>query len=163
MALTSALEAQGIQVIHDKTLHDSPSYNKSYSRSLETVQSLMGDHQSTRIIVDLHRDAAAYLGNVSKTVNIKNEKAAQYSLVVGTGNPNVEALRVFANHVNKKAAELYPGFGGKIIEKPYKFNQYVSDYHILLEVGNNENTIEEAKLAGKYFADVLASVIKDIE
>jgi stage II sporulation protein P len=58
---------------------------------------------------------------------------------------------------------MYPGFGGKIIEKQYKFNQYVSDYHLLLEVGNNENTIDQAKLTGKYFAKVLAKAIKDIE
>lgn len=161
--LRSELEAKGIQVIHDKTIHDSPSYNQSYSRSLETIQKLMGDNSSAMIIVDLHRDAAGYSGNVAKTVTVNKDMAAKYSLVVGTGNPNVEALRIFANHINSSAEKLYPGFGGKIIEKQYKFNQYVSDYHILLEVGNNENTIEQAKVTGKYFADVLAAAIKEIE
>lgn len=161
--LTAALEAKGIQVIHDKTIHDSPSYNQSYSRSLETVKALMGENQSTRVVVDLHRDAAGYLRNPNQAITIQNQKTAKYSLVVGNGNPNAEKLKVFANHVNRKAEELYPGFGGRIIEKDYKFNQYVSDYHLLLEVGNNENTIEEAKMTGKYFADVLAEVIKDIE
>lgn len=161
--LTEELEKMGIQVIHDKTIHDSPSYNQSYTRSLETVKTLMGSNESARIIIDLHRDAAGYSGNVAKTVNIKKDTAASYSLVIGTGNPNVEALKQFANHVNKTAEEMYPGFGGRIIEKKYKFNQYVSDYHLLLEVGNNENTIEQAKLTGKYFAQVLAKAIKDIE
>lgn len=161
--MTAELEAKGIQVIHDKTIHDSPSYNKSYSRSLETVQSLMGSNQSTRIIVDLHRDAAAYAGNLPKTVKIQKNEVAKYSLVVGTGNPNVEALRVFATYINEKAEEMYPGFPGRIIEKQYKFNQYVSDYHLLLEAGNNENTIEQAKLTGKYFANVLAEAIKEIQ
>ena len=162
-ALTAELEAKGIQVIHNKTVHDSPSYNQSYTRSLETVQSLMGKYKSAKVIIDLHRDAAAYSGNVGKTVAIKKDTVAKYSLVIGTGNPNVEALRLFANHVNETAEKMYPGFGGKIIEKQYKFNQYVSDYHLLLEVGNNQNTIEQAKLTGKYFADVLAEAIKDIE
>ncbi|MEL7655958.1 MAG: stage II sporulation protein P [Bacillota bacterium] len=161
--LAAELEAKGIQVIHDTTVHDSPSYNQSYTRSLETVQSLMGNNESAKIIIDLHRDAAAYSGNTAKTVSINKNNAAKYSLVVGNGNPNVEALKLFANHVNKTAEEMYPGFGGKIIEKQYKFNQYVSDYHLLLEVGNNQNTIEQAKMTGKYFADVLAEVIKDIE
>ncbi len=161
--LTRELEKQGIQVIHDKTIHDSPSYSQSYTRSLETVQTLMGSNESARIIIDLHRDAAAYSGNVAKTVSIGKDTAASYSLVIGTGNPNLEALRMFANHVNQTAEEMYPGFGGKIIEKQYKFNQYVSDYHLLLEVGNNENTIDQAKLTGKYFAKVLAKAIKDIE
>ena len=161
--LTEALEAKGIQVIHDKTIHDSPSYNQSYTRSLETIQKLIGNNESARIIIDLHRDAASYSGNVAKTVTINKDMAAKYSLVIGKGNPNVEALRVFANHVNATAEKMYPGFGGKIIEKQYKFNQYVSDYYLLLEVGNNQNTIDQAKLTGKYFADVMAQVIKDIQ
>ena len=113
--MTAELEAKGIQVIHNKTLHDSPSYNQSYSRSLETIQNLMGNNKSAIFIVDLHRDAASYTGNMAKTLKISNDTVAKYSLVVGTGNPNVEALRVFAKHINSKAEELYPGFGGKII------------------------------------------------
>ncbi len=161
--MAKELEAQGIQVIHDKTIHDSPSYNQSYTRSLETIQTLMGSNESARIIIDLHRDAAAYSGNEAKTAAIKSDTVAKYSLVIGTGNPNVEALRLFANHVNETAEKTYPGFCGKIIEKQYKFNQYVSDYHLLVEVGNNQNTIEQAKLTGKYFARVLAKAIKEIE
>jgi stage II sporulation protein P len=162
-ALAEELEAKGIQVIHDKTLHDSPSYNQSYTRSLETVKKLMGSNASNMIVIDLHRDAAAYSGNTSKTTTIKKDTVAKYSLVIGTGNPNLEALKSFANQVNQTAEETYPGFGGRIIEKQYKFNQYVSDHHLLLEVGNNQNTIEQAKLTGKYFGDVLAKVIKDME
>jgi len=161
--LTAALEAKGIQVIHDKTIHDSPSYNESYTRSLETVQKLMAKYTSAKIIIDLHRDAASYSGNVGKTVAINKQTVAKYNLVVGSGNANVEALKVFANKVNNKAEALYPGFGGNIIEKQHRFNEYVSDYDLLLEIGNNQNTIDQAKLTGKYFADVLAAVIKDIE
>nr|HML38847.1 stage II sporulation protein P [Bacillota bacterium] len=160
--LTKELEAKGIQVIHDKTIHDSPSYNQSYTRSLETVKKIMADHGSNMIVIDLHRDAAAYLGNVAETVSIKKDTVAGYSLVVGTGNPNADKLEQFANLVNQTAEKMYPGFGGKIIEKQYKFNQYVSDHHMLLEVGNNANTIEQAKLTGKYFGDVLAKVIEDM-
>jgi stage II sporulation protein P len=162
-ALTKELEAKGIQVIHDTTIHDSPSYSQSYTRSLETVQSLMGSNKAAKmIIIDLHRDAAGYSGNVAKTAAVKKDTVAQYSLVIGSGNPNVGALRQFAGQINTTAEKMYPGFGGKIIEKPYKFNQSVSDYHLLLEVGNNENTIEQAKLTGKYFGDVLAKAIKDM-
>lgn len=161
--LAKELEAKGIQVIHNKTIHDSPSYNKSYTRSLETIKSLIGNNESTKVIVDLHRDAAACYGNKPKIANIDNKTIAGFAMVIGNGNPNVDALRNFANHINKIADEIYPGFKGNIIEKQYKFNQHVSDYYVLLEVGNNENTIEQAKGTGKYFADVLAKAIKDIE
>lgn len=161
--LTAELTKMGIQVIHDKTIHDSPSYNQSYTRSLETIQSLLKSHKSATVVIDLHRDAAAYRGNVANTVSIKKDSAASYSLVVGTGNPNAESLKQFAGQINKTAEELYPGFGGHIIEKKYKFNQYVSDHHLLLEVGNNQNTIDEAKMTGKYFAHVLAKAIQEME
>lgn len=39
--LTAELQKLGIEVVHDKTIHDNPSYNQSYSRSLETVNSLL--------------------------------------------------------------------------------------------------------------------------
>jgi stage II sporulation protein P len=163
--LTKQLEANGIQVIHDKTINDSPSYNQSYTRSLETIKKLIAENKkdSLMIVIDLHRDAAAYTGNVGKTVDVKNDTVAKYNLVVGMGNPNVEALKSFGDQVNKTAEAMYPGFGGTIIPKQYKFNQYVSDHHMLLEIGNNMNTIDQAKLTGKYFANVLTKVIKDMQ
>lgn len=158
--LTKALEAKGIPVIHDKTLHDNPSYNQSYGRSLATVQNYLKKNPSIKIVIDLHRDAASYTGNVGKTATINGNKVATYSLVIGKGNANVDKLHQFANRINSEADRLYPGLSGRIIDKEYRFNQYVSDQHLLLEVGNNENTIDQVKLTGKYFADVLEAYIK---
>ncbi|WP_324823806.1 stage II sporulation protein P [Sinanaerobacter sp. ZZT-01] len=161
--LTKELEQKGIPVIHDKTLHDSPSYNQSYARSLQTLQSYLAKNPSIKIVIDLHRDAAAYAGNVGKTMQVQGSTIAKYSLVIGKGNANYDQLKGFANQINAKADQLYPGFSGRIIEKEYRFNEYVSDHYLLLEVGNNENTIDQAKLTGKYFADVLASYIQEME
>ena len=41
----------------------------------------------------------------------------------------------------------------------YRFNEFVSNQAILLEVGNNKNTIEEARACAKNFAEVLAKII----
>lgn len=60
--LASSLEAKGIAVIHDKTIHVLPSYNKSYSRSLETVEAVLKANPTICVIIDLHRDAASYSG-----------------------------------------------------------------------------------------------------
>ena len=79
---------------------------------------------------------------------------------MGNGNANAQALKSFAGKINSTAEGLYTGFGGRIIEKAYKFNQYVSDKHILLEIGNNENNIKEANACAKYFADVVAAMLK---
>lgn len=159
--LTKELNKLGIGVVHNKTIHDRPSYNESYDRSLETVTGLQKKYPSARYIIDLHRDAAAYTGNVGKTVKIKGETAAAFSLVVGQNNANFTKLMKHARKITARAEKLYPGFEGRIIEKEYRYNEYIADKYLLLEVGNNQNNIEEVRATGKYFAYVLASVIQE--
>lgn len=160
--LKSALEARGIPVLHDKTLHDHPSYSKSYSRSLATAEEILKANPSICIVIDLHRDAAGYIGNKKHTFTTEGKIAAQFALVVGEGNDNVEALLSFANRITQKANSLYPGFSRGIIRKEYKYNQHVADNYILLEMGNNENNIEEVKISAALFARVLEEILKEM-
>lgn len=159
--LTEELNRLGIAVVHDKTVHDRPSYNESYTRSMETITSLMKKYPTAEVIIDLHRDAAAYTGNVGETIDIEGDTVAKYKLVVGQGNDNYSRLMTFANKVNDAAETMYPGFSGRIIEKEYKYNEYIADNYLLLEVGNNQNDIKEVRNTGKYFARVLADVLEE--
>lgn len=159
--LAQRLEELGYRVIHDETVHDNPSYNQSYSRSLETAKNYLSQYPDLALVIDLHRDAAGYAGGVGKTVSVEGKNAATYGYVIGQGNPNVAQLTQTVNDLNRVAKELYPDFTGRIIEKAYKFNQYISDHHVLIEVGNNENTIEQSKLTGRYLADVIAAYLKE--
>lgn len=161
--LEDTLESAGINVIHDKTMHDRPSYNESYARSLETIQKLMKKYPTAKYVIDLHRDAAAYAGNKGSTVKIGRDIAATYSLVVGSACDNYQNLLSYAKDINNKADKMYPGFGGKIIVKEYKFNQWVCDNHILLEIGNNQNDISEVKTTAEYIGKTLAEVIYEKE
>ncbi|NLK72638.1 MAG: stage II sporulation protein P [Clostridiales bacterium] len=161
--LAHQLRSKGIQVIHDKTLHDYPSYNESYRRSLDTIKKGLEKNESVKIIIDLHRDASDYKTVKTNFVTINGKKAAKYSLVVGSDNENSEVLNTFADFIMYKSKLMYPELGEGIILKPYKFNQYVSDYYILMELGDNENNIEEALITAEYFAEILYSVICDIK
>lgn len=158
--IESTLEKKGINVIHDKTIHDRPSYNESYDRSLETITSLRRKYPSAEYIIDLHRDAAAASASEGKYIMIDGKRAAKFSLVVGQQNENYVELYDYAKRVSETAGSMYSGFGGPIIERNYKYNEYVSSRSLLLEIGNNKNTIEEARLCGRYFAEVLSSIIK---
>ena len=155
------LEEKGITVIHDKTVHDRPSYNESYTRSLETIQKLKEKYPTAVYIIDLHRDAAASSAAEGKYLEIDGKRVAKFSLVVGQANDNYPELYAFAGKISQKAEDMYEGYGGPIIEKNYNYNEYLSDRAILLEVGNNKNTIEEARLCGEYFAEVLAAIIDE--
>lgn len=159
--LENELKKKGINVIHDKTIHDRPSYNESYSRSLATIKTLKEKYPTALYIIDLHRDAAAASATEGKYIEIDGKRVAKFSMVVGRSNENYVELYDFAKKVSGKAAAMYSGFGGAIIEKDYNYNEFVSNKALLLEVGNNKNTIEEARECGKYFAEVLASIIEE--
>lgn len=156
--LSAQLKNHGYSVVHDMTLHDYPSYNKSYNRSLETVKKLCSSYSNKKMVIDFHRDAATSNGK-AKTATINGEKVAAFCLVVGTQNDNYKTIRAFADKITAKANEMYPGFAKSIVEKPYKFNEYVSDCYILLEVGNNANTIDEVNAAMPYLANVFTEVL----
>ena len=63
--------------------------------------------------------------------------------------------------MNQKANSLYPDSAEGLLK--YKYNQYIRDNYLLLEMGNNQNRIEEAKESAKYFAKVLAEIIKEMQ
>lgn len=157
--LESELKKKGINVVHDKTIHDRPSYNESYGRSLNTVQALMKKYPTAEYIIDLHRDAAASSAKEGKVMKIDGTRVAKFSLVVGRGNENYVELYSFAKKVSQTAEKLHKGFGGAIIEKEYRYNGFVSNKAILLEIGNNKNTIEECRATARYFSEVMAEII----
>ena len=56
--LKKQLESYNIKVvIQNKTYHDYPSYNGSYSRSLTTANNMLNENKDADIVIDLHRDA----------------------------------------------------------------------------------------------------------
>lgn len=156
-----ALEEKGIPVLHDKTLHDVPSYNQSYGRSILTAQKHLADNPSIQIVIDLHRDAAGVNGSKAYTFELNGVSAAQFSLVVGQGNGNKKQLTEFANRINSKANAMYPGFARGIIEKTYRYNQHICDQAILLELGNNQNDISQVRRSAGYFAEVIAALMDE--
>lgn len=161
--LMEELNELGIAVYHDTTIHDRPSYNQSYDRSMETITNLLREYPTAECVIDLHRDAAAYTGNKGETIKIDGTTVAKYKLVIGQNNDNYSSLMSFAKEINAAAESLYPGFSGQIIEKEYRYNEYIADQYLLLEVGNNQNKIEDVKATGKYFAHVLAEVLEEEE
>ncbi|MFR4017651.1 MAG: stage II sporulation protein P [Clostridia bacterium] len=112
-------------------------------------------------MIDLHRDAAAASATEGKYLEIDGKRVAKFSMVVGQQNDNYTELYAFAKKVSERSEALHKGYGGAIIEQNYRYNEFVSDRALLLEIGNNKNTIEETRLCAKYFAEVLAGIIKE--
>ena len=110
--LKKQLESYNIKVIQNKTYHDYPSYNGSYSRSLTTANNMLNENKDADIVIDLHRDAIADSSYAPK-VKIGDEYVSQMMFVIGTDIANSanshwnENLK-FAVKVQQKANEMYP-------------------------------------------------------
>ncbi len=162
--LEEHLIKKGYKIIHDDTVHDHPSYEQSYVRSLETLSQNLKEKPSLKIIFDIHRDAVMNQTQSNNSILIGGEKVAKFQLILGGKNNNYDQLKTFADYVYAKSESMYPGLAKKSLMKDYaKFNQYNSDYYLLIEVGNISNHIDEAVLTTKYVAEIMDAVIKDIQ
>jgi len=157
--LAETLEANGIASVHDQTLHDSPSYNQSYSRSYDTTAELLEKYPSIICVIDLHRDAIASDAPAA-IVSVSGKTCAKYSYVVSTAVETYGDNLKFINAMNNTAAENFAGFTGKVLERGYKYNQNLSSKYMLLEIGYNRNDITEARNTAEIFGEILAETLK---
>jgi len=163
-------EKYNFKVIHDKTYHDKDSYAYSYSNSLVTIQKQTTKYPSIKVILDIHRDAFTAKDESVRTAKkndytatINGKKAARIMLVVGRKNPNFGELEKFAAYIKKKMDKLYPGLYLKTEKPNTKYNQYFSNYSMLIEVGCMLNTIEEAQYSAELMGHVLGEVLKELQ
>ncbi len=160
--LATYLTQYGFNTIHDKTYHDYPAYNGSYTRSLETVSNIL-ESTSADIIIDLHRDAIGSNSSYAPTVKIGDDYCAQIMFVMGTNggglyHPNWQSNLKFAIMVQKVANELYPGLFKPIIVRDSRYNQHLAKAACIIEVGATGNTLEQCLNSMKYLSEVMNKV-----
>lgn len=167
--ISKVLEANGNLVDHDETLHDLPSYNNSYNRSINTVNKKKAEQENLKFFLDIHRDGVdddaeykdKFLKKARTTIN--GVSTATFSLVIGPDTPNYDSVLSFAKYIKAVSDTLYPNLCTGIIIKPVgKYNLYASDYSALIEVGSNLVTLEEANETAKLVGEILSLVINSI-
>lgn len=165
-AIAEAIEAHGIQVIHDHTLHDYPSYNGSYERSAVTVEQYLEQYPSICIAFDVHRDAIQREDTLVKPVTtINGEKVAQLMLVAGCddsgslGIPTWQDNLRFGVRLQDQIEQLYPGLCRPLYCTYRKYNQHLTNASLLLEVGSHGNTLEEAIRCGTLVGDAIGTYL----
>ncbi|ATD56196.1 stage II sporulation protein P [Clostridium chauvoei] len=149
-------EGYGISVIHDKTNH-SLEYNDSYLRSEETLKSYLNKYGDFKLVIDLHRDSLDPGKRVTGELN--GQELAKFMFVRTENSPRYAANEALTDKLYGISTSLYPEITRKIMTYEIgknAFNQGLSDNSILIEVGFNTNTAQEAKLTAKYIARVLA-------
>ena len=159
--VAALLEAGGISVIHDRQLHDYPSYNGSYNSSRRTVAQYLEEYPNIALVLDLHRDASADLTHqIKPAVTVNGQSIAQLMLVIGTDasglpHPQWEENLALGLKLQTQLERLAPGICRPINLRAQRFNQDQSTGALLIEVGAAGNTHPEALLA----ADLLAQAI----
>lgn len=157
--LAAWLEAGGIGVLHDRVIHDYPSYNDAYTHARQTAEAYLAEYPSIQLILDIHRDAAqtASGGQIAYTVNYGGQDTAQLMLVIGTDaggltHPDWLSNMALAGKLHAQLEKLCPGICRPISLRSQRFNQDLSPGALLVEVGAAGNTRQEALQAAELLA-----------
>lgn len=163
--LAQALEAAGIRVIHDKSLHDDPSYSAAYSNARRSVQQYLTQYPSIQLVLDLHRDAATYSDGTqyATSVTVDGEKIAQLMLVMGTNSsglhyPNWQENLSVALKMLAQLEMTAPGITRTTTLRTSRYNQDLHSAMLLVEVGSAGNTLSQAQAAAEILAEAIIAL-----
>ena len=153
------LEENGIPVIHDRELHDYPSYNGSYTRTRGAIQDYVNQYPKIQLILDLHRDAAGEGSNQMRTsATVDSEPSAQLMLVMGTNYDTYEENLSLALKLHAQLEAQCPGITRPLQLRAARFNQDLCPGSLLVEVGAAGNTHPEAQRAAEQLAKAIVAL-----
>ena len=153
------LEENGIPVIHDRELHDYPSYNGSYTRTRRAIQDYVNHNSDIQLILDLHRDAAGEGSNQMRTsATVDGEPSAQLMLVMGTNYDSYPENLSLALKLHAQLELQCPGITRPLQLRAARFNQDLCPGSLLVEVGAAGNTHPEARRAAEQLAEAIVAL-----
>lgn len=172
--LTKVLtEKYGYNVIHDKSHYDIVDgrldRNLAYNCAKPGIEKILEKNPSIEVVIDLHRDGVG--SDAKRVTTINGKEVAQLMLFNGLStnskgekisyldNPYMQDNLAFSLQLQLEGRELYPGLMYKNYLKAYRYNLHLRKKSILVETGNQNNTISEVKNAMDLLADILNNVL----
>ena len=143
--------------------------NWSYASSYKVTKLLMEDAKSKneglKYFIDLHRDSVK---KSISTTTIDDKNYAKILFIVGLENENYKSNLNLTEQLNDLFNKKYPSLSRGIYKKQGPgvngiYNQDFSPDTILIEVGGEENTIDEVYNTCEAISDVLTEYIKGVE
>ncbi len=165
-ALEAELTAAGIAVIHDTTIYDYPQYRGAYERSVVMMEEMLKQYPGIKVTLDIHRDGLMVNERdmLKPTVTVDGEKAAQLMLVCGVlstealPHPAWEKNLSFAAKLQQALTARHPSLCRPLSLTGARYNQYVTPGSLLIEVGSEGNTLEEATYSARLLGQTLAEM-----
>jgi len=162
-------EKYGYRVMHDTTVFDrkngKDNRNYAYNDALEQLQKVLEQYPSIEVVIDLHRDAGT-----KRVATVNGKQTAKVMLFNGLcrntqgklsylPNENLKDNLAFSFQMKLIGDEMYPGLMNRIFLKDYRYNMHLKERFLLVELGTEKNTVEEAMNAMEPLADVLHQVL----
>jgi stage II sporulation protein P len=168
--ICKVLEKNGYKTIHDKTVYDKK-YSGAYERSCENISKILKENPSIQIVLDIHRDAIYQKdgSRVKPVAEIGGRKAAQIMIISGcedgnvTNFPNWEKNLSFAVQLQNKLKNDNPQLVRPLMFCSRKYNMHLTTGSMLLEVGTDSNSFEEAKYSAELAGDALLSLLNTLK
>jgi stage II sporulation protein P len=162
-------ETYGIPTLHHMGKYDVDGRDYAYANALPDVSRLIEENPSIQVVIDLHRDGVEEGTRLVTEIDGKSTARIMFfnglSRTTSTGqissleNPYLQDNLAISLQMQIAAAELYPGFTRPLFLKGYRYNMHLCPYAMLIEVGAQTNTYEEAYLAMEPLANILSFVL----
>lgn len=166
-------EKYKIKVYHDETVYDKINgeldRSKAYTYAGEAIEKILEENPSIEVVIDLHRDSVG--ANIHLVTEIDGKQTAKIMFFNGMSrtakngdiaylyNENKQANLAFSLQLQLDAAKKYPDFTRRIYLKGYRYNLHLKPRSLLIEVGAENNTVDEAKNAMTPLAELLNDIL----
>lgn len=167
--LTSLLQDKyGFKVLHHTGQYDAVRED-AYANSLPEIEKILEENPSIEVVIDLHRDAVS--GDRKLVMDLQGRPTARFMFFNGLSyirksgsieyleNPYIQDNLAFSFQAQVAANEYYPGIARKVYLKAYRYNLHLKPKSILIELGAQNNTVEEIMNACDPLAHILAIVL----
>lgn len=165
--LSELLSQAGVSVTHDTTAFEPPKLSSAYERSLNMLTDRTQNGETYDLYIDLHRDAYSE-GNGPNTVEKDGEEIARLMFLIGKGTgqtgagydqkPDFESNLTIAQLLTNRLNIQLENLCRAVKVKSGRYNQHIAPCCVLIEVGNNHNTLEEALRAMPYLCNAICSL-----
>lgn len=161
-------EEYGFSVLHHTEVYDSVRDN-AYNESLPAITQILEENPTIEVVIDLHRDAVS--GDRKLVMDLQGRPTARFMFFNGLSygsrsgdityleNPYIQENLAFSFQAQVAANEYYPGIARKVYLKAYRFNMHLKPKSMLIELGAQNNTVEEIMNACDPLAHILAIVL----
>ncbi len=163
----------GIATYHDETLYDvidgKLDRNRAYEMAYKNVSGILKENPSIQVVIDLHRDGVDEDVRLVTDINGKQTAKIMFLNGVSRSNMNGEIAYLknpyrnmnlaFSFQMYLQGKALYGDYVRKIYVKSLRFNMHLMPRTTLIEVGAQNNTVEEEKNAMEPLAAILDKVL----